>query len=75
MIGIYKITNPKNEIYIGCTTDWGRRINEYKKLKVKGQPKIFSSLIEFGPINHIFEFIEECLVEQLYEREIYFTNK
>jgi len=75
MIGIYKITSPENKIYIGCTIDWERRLNEYKTLRVKGQSQIYDSLVKFGWVNHTFEFIEECLVEQLYEREIYFINK
>jgi predicted GIY-YIG superfamily endonuclease len=27
MIGIYKITNPKGKIYIGCTVDYIKRKN------------------------------------------------
>lgn len=75
MIGIYKITNPQGEIYIGCTIDWGRRLNEYKKLKVKGQSKIYNSLLKYGWVNHIFEIIEECEILNLYEKEIFYINK
>jgi group I intron endonuclease len=74
MIGIYKITNPENKIYIGCTTNWERRLYEYENLKVKGQSLIYESLIKFGWVNHKFEIIEECLVEELYEKEIYWIN-
>jgi len=71
MIGIYKIINPEGKIYIGCTINWERRLHEYKNLKVKGQSLIYNSLIKFGWINHKFELIEECSIEQLYEKEIY----
>jgi len=70
MQGIYKITNPQGKIYIGCTIDWERRLKEYRKLIVKGQSLIFESLVDWGFKNHTFEFIEECEVEELYEKEI-----
>lgn len=70
MIGIYKITNPEGKIYIGCTINWSRRLNEYQSLKVKGQSKIYDSLLYHGVKNHFFEFIEECSSDNLYEREI-----
>ena len=75
MVGIYKITNPKGEIYIGCTINWDRRLYEYKNLKVKGQSKIYHSLLEFGWSNHKFEIIEECIIDKLYEREIFYIIK
>jgi len=74
-IGIYKITNPQGEIYIGCTVDWERRQYEYLNLKVKGRSKIKDSLIKFGTINHKFELIEECNKEELYEKEIFYIQK
>ena len=72
MIGIYKITNPKGKIYIGQTIDIIRRFSEYNKMiNCKTQPKLFNSLKKHKPENHIFEIIEECSLEQLNEREIY----
>jgi len=70
MVGIYKITNTQNRIYIGCTIDWERRLKEYRNLRVKGQSLIFESLVDWGFKNHTFEFIEECELEELYEKEI-----
>lgn len=72
MIGIYKITNPKGAIYIGSSKEIEVRINRYKKLKCKTQPKIYNSLLKYGVENHIFEIIEECCIEYLYERENYY---
>jgi group I intron endonuclease len=72
MIGIYKIINPNNKIYIGQSKNIKRRWEEYNKLKrCKKQIKLYNSLIKYNPINHIFEVIEECTIEQLNDREIY----
>lgn len=72
MIGIYKITNPKGKIYIGCTINYIRRRKEYSKLyNSKGQTKLYNSFIKYGIENHIFDIIEECSEEILSEREIY----
>ncbi len=69
MIGIYKITSPKNKIYIGQSSDIDYRFLCYKKLKCKAQPRIYNSFLKYGVENHLFEIIEECTVELLSERE------
>jgi len=74
IIGIYKITNPKGKIYVGQSTDVENRFKYYKKLQCKGQQKLYNSLKKYGPENHNFEKIEECSVELLNEREIYWGN-
>jgi group I intron endonuclease len=72
MIGIYKILSPSNKIYIGQSTNIENRWKYfYKTLKCKSQPKLYNSLKKYGFEQHKFEIIEECLVEQLDEREIY----
>ena len=62
MTGIYKITNPFNEIYVGQSKNIIRRFKTYKTLNisVKTQTKLFTSFIEYGVENHNFEVIEEC---------------
>ena len=72
-IGIYKITNPKGKNYIGSTIDLKRREKEYKNLKCKNQTLIYNSLKKYGWENHTFEIVEECDLEQLNEKEIYWT--
>jgi group I intron endonuclease len=72
MIGIYKITNPKGAVYIGSSKEVEVRISRYKKLKCKSQPKIYNSLLKYGPENHIFEIIEECFIDDLYKKENYY---
>lgn len=72
MVGIYKITSPTNKVYYGQTLDWDRRQNEYKCIQCKGQPKLFYSLNKHGFDSHKLEFIEECSLNQLDERETYY---
>lgn len=75
MIGIYKITNPEGKIYIGQSIDIERRFKEYKRIaKRSAGRKIIKSLILFGTNNHKFEVIEECLAEQLHEKEHYWKQ-
>lgn len=74
MIGIYKITNPKGKVYIGQSINIEKRWNYYKSNyhnTVDKQNKLFNSFKKYGVDNHIFEVIEECTIEQLNEREIY----
>jgi group I intron endonuclease len=72
MIGIYKITNPKGKVYIGQSTDIEKRKKQYQNLEKEGLgPKIFNSIKSYGWEQHIHEIIEECSLEQLDEREIY----
>lgn len=76
MIGIYKITNPNEKIYIGQSKDiQGRWKRNYYSLNCNEQIKLYNSLKKYGPENHIFEIIEICSEELLNEREIYWGNK
>jgi group I intron endonuclease len=72
IIGIYKITSPSGKIYIGQSINIHRRFKEYKRMSCFQQPKIYNSLKKYSPENHIFEIIEECLIEQLNEKEKYY---
>lgn len=69
MIGIYKITSPSGKIYIGQTTNFIKRKNYYKNGAKPYQVRIYNSLEKYGYNAHTIEFIEECLVESLNERE------
>jgi group I intron endonuclease len=71
---IYKITNPNDKIYIGCTIDFKRRLSEYRRLSINGQVKIYNSLSKYGFDKHVFEIIEECDNDTLHEREIYWIK-
>lgn len=74
-IGIYKIISPSGKIYLGQSINIEKRFNQYKNLHKKGiGNKLYNSFIKYGIKNHIFEIIEECSVDQLNEREIYWIN-
>lgn len=74
MIGIYKITNPKGKIYIGQSINIRDRFYKYNNLNCKEQIKLYRSLNKYGVNNHIFEIIEECLEEELNNRERYYQD-
>lgn len=59
MVGIYKITNPKNEVYIGGTRNLRHRLNEYRCGAKKSQRLIYESIQLFGWGSHVFEIAHE----------------
>ena len=74
--GIYKITSPSGKVYIGQSVDIKRRFTSYKTLnKSKRQAKLYNSFVKYGVENHVFETIEECLVDFLNERERYWQEQ
>lgn len=74
MIGIYKITSPSGKVYIGQTTNFTKRKNYYKNGAKPYQIRIHNSLQKYGYDAHTIEFIEECLVDNLNERERYWQD-
>lgn len=78
MIGIYKIENLINhKVYIGKSINIKSRFNSHiKNLKNNKHinPHLQKSWNKYGPENFSFEVIEECSVEQLNDREIYWLN-
>jgi len=76
MIGIYKITNPKGNSYIGQSRDIEHRFYYYRLSNnwIKEQRKLYNSIKKYGHENHIFEILEECLEENINEKEIYWIN-
>ena len=77
--GIYKITNIINEkVYIGQSINILRRWNEHirelnKNLHVNKY--LQSSWNKYGEENFKFEIVEECKIEELNEKEVYYINK
>jgi len=69
MVGIYKIVSPTGKVYVGQAIDIEKRKKSYKKLKCKGQPRLYNSLVKYGFSEHIFEVVEQCSVEKLNTRE------
>jgi group I intron endonuclease len=74
MTGIYKITNPEGQIYVGQSLDINKRFNDYKGHYCKGQVLLYLSLKKYGWFYHIFEIIEECSEDQLNIKEQYWIN-
>ena len=75
MVGIYKITNPNNKVYIGQSIDIEKRFKQYKRYSCKAQPKLYNSLNKYGVENHIFEIIKKCNIEELNTKERYYQEK
>lgn len=73
--GIYKIhCLLTNKTYIGSTSNFNKRKNQYRSNHIKGQVKIYNSIKKYGWENHKFETIEECPPECLNEREIFYKQ-
>lgn len=76
MIGIYKITNPSNKIYIGQSWNIEKRLKGYKTNNnyCKNQTKLYNSFQKYGWENHQFDIIksieEPISQESLNEYEI-----
>lgn len=75
MIGIYKIENKINhKVYIGQSQNIERRWSNHVSSAGKMKYKMSQALGEFGVENFSFEVIEECPIELLDEREIYWIK-
>jgi hypothetical protein len=75
IIGIYKITCLNtNKIYIGQSIDINKRFKTYQNLACKGQVKLYNSFKKYGIENHKFEIIEECLLEDMDEKELFYKK-
>ena len=74
-IGIYKITSPTGRIYIGQSVHINKRFNSYnKKGQCNAQIRLNKSFLKHGVINHKFEIVEECKINELNDRERYFQD-
>lgn len=68
---VYKITSPSGRIYVGSTNNLNKRMNFYKNLNCKSQPKLYNSLNKYGFENHIIEVLETPKISDLHMREHY----
>ena len=77
MTGIYKITNQlTQEVYIGQSKNIERRIAQHKvaSKKLNETALLYRKIREYGIENFSFDVIEECNVDKLDEREIYWIS-
>ena len=65
MVGIYKITNPEDEVYIGYSKNIENRWASHKNTQHKANYKLRESLLKYGGDSHIFEVIEEINISSL----------
>lgn len=76
MTGIYRITNKINgKGYIGQSVDISRRISEHKNLKRDETLSLKRAFRKYGVENFNFEVLEECALDQLDEREVFWINE
>ena len=74
-IGIYKITSPTGRTYIGQSVHINKRFNSYsKKGQCNPQIRLNKSFLKYGVINHKFEIVEECKINELNDRERYYQD-
>lgn len=74
LCGIYKITSPSGRVYIGQSKDIESRWSSYRKANCHQQRILFNSIVKYGWINHSFEVIEECEMDDLNCRERYWQD-
>ena len=72
MATIYSITSDKgNKVYIGSTTNYPRRVRQHKHGDTANSRLLKE---EYGIENLIFTVLEECPIEQCYEREKFYMD-
>lgn len=72
--GIYKITSPSGNIYIGQSIDIFARKKAYKNGAAKQQTRLGRSFIKYGFHSHVFEVLVECNRDSLNDLEIYYIK-
>ena len=77
--GVYKITNTANgKFYVGSSKDiknrWIQHQNELNEKK-HGNAHLQNAWDKYGSQSFKFEIIEECSIENQFEREQYYLNK
>ena len=81
IIGIYKITNIKNKkVYIGQSVNikkrWTKHKNTYYNPKYQNyNSPLYRAMRAYGIEFFIFEIIEECLKDELNEKEVFYISQ
>lgn len=77
MVGIYKIKNKiNNKVYIGQSVNIRQRWRNHRTIGKRKNPQLllYRAMQKYGIENFDFEIVEECLKEDLDEKEIYWIN-
>jgi group I intron endonuclease len=73
---IYKIVNPRGNIYIGKTIRLKERIANYKYCSgISEQKMLYNSIKKYGWENHVFEILDQITEDKLSELEIFYIEK
>ena len=76
MIGIYKITNNKNnKIYIGQSNDIYRRFYEHQTKGASSRIPVDIAIQKYGKDSFSYEVLEECDISELNEKEKFWIKK
>ena len=78
MTGIYLIRNlQNNKVYIGQSVNIERRFRDHKNRTAYTdyETPLYKAFRKYGVENFSFEILEECLSENLDEREIFYISK
>lgn len=75
MKGIYIITNPDGEVYIGKSNNIERRFQRYVNGYLITQPNLLKSMYKHGALHHTFDVLFECDDCDLSNFEFLFWNK
>lgn len=63
MVGIYKITSPTGNVYIGQSWNIEKRFYDYHKCLAANQPALNNSFNKYGIESHSFEVIHELPID------------
>lgn len=74
LTGIYKITSPDFEIYIGQSIDILKRRHYYSMGRCRTQRKLKESILKHGWHEHKFEILEFCESIELNDLEKHYVN-
>ena len=76
MIGVYKITNVKNnKIYIGQSSDIYRRFQEHQTKGKSSRIPVDVAIQKYGKDSFTYEILEECNIAELNEKETFWIKK
>lgn len=76
MIGIYKVTNKINKkMYVGQSKNIEQRLRDHKLVCREKNILLKRALQKYGVENFEYEVIEECELNELDEKEIYWIKK